>query len=154
MVQLEDGTWFIRFRLWQATLNMLRDFPLAGVGLDNFLYSYDSYRLPEAWREPSLSHPHQILLHFWVALGLPGLCFLFWQQITFWRAWWRAQGRSQNGTLARALLVGLGASMASTLAHGMIDNSYFLVDLAFVWMLTFALVADFQEAEDGFLPFP
>lgn len=142
---LDGGTWFIRFRLWEATLAMLRDFPLLGVGLDNFLYAYDAYRLPDAWREPDLSHPHQIFLHFWVALGLPGLALLLWQQWIFWGKLFRRRALP-DGTVARALLVGLGASMAATVAHGLIDNSYFLVDLAFIWTLTLALVAELPEA--------
>ncbi len=148
VVNVEGGTWFIRLRLWQATIAMLRDFPLLGVGLDNFLYAYDTYRLPEAWREPDLSHPHQIVLHFWVALGLPGLALFGWQLGAFWRAWGRASHRLAAGTMARALLVGLGASMSATLAHGLIDNSYFLVDLSFIWMLTLALVGGWAAAPD------
>ncbi|MBA3531154.1 MAG: O-antigen ligase family protein, partial [Ardenticatenales bacterium] len=136
---LEGGTWYIRFRLWEATIAMLRDFPLLGVGLDNFLYVYEHYRLPEAWREPDLSHPHQLLLHFWVALGVPGVILLLWQQAAFWRHWFRTLARAHWGTMARALLVGMGSSMIATLSHGMIDNSFFLVDLAFIWMMTLAI---------------
>ena len=142
----EGGTWFIRFRLWEATLSMISDFPVLGVGLDNFLYVYDAYRLPEAWREPDLSHPHQIILHFWVALGIPGLLLLFWQQGAFWRKWRQLSQIVPKGSVPWAILIALGASMAATLAHGMIDNSYFLVDLAFIWMMTLALVGEFERA--------
>jgi O-antigen ligase len=135
---VEGGTWFIRMKLWEATLTMIRENPVLGVGLDNFLYTYEQYRLPEAWREPDLSHPHQILLHFWVALGIPGLLFLIWQQVAFWRGWWTQQQQALS-EWHRAMLIGVGGSMVATLAHGMIDNSYFLVDLAFVWMLTLAV---------------
>ncbi|MGB0385642.1 MAG: O-antigen ligase family protein [Ardenticatenaceae bacterium] len=145
-LNFEGGTWYIRFRLWEATWDMLRDFPILGVGLDNFLYVYDAYRLPEAWREPDLSHPHQIFLHFWVALGIPGLLLLFWQQGAFWRKWRQLSQYVPKNSNAWGLLIGLGASMAATLAHGMIDNSYFLVDLAFIWMMTLALVAEFERA--------
>ena len=34
------------------------------------------------------------------------------------------------------------ASMLAALAHGLIDNSFFLVDLAFVLMLTLAIVGN------------
>lgn len=144
-LNFEGGTWFIRFRLWEATVAMIGDFPLLGIGLDNFLYVYDAYRLPEAWREPDLSHPHQIILHFWVALGIPGLLLLFWQQGLFWRKWRQLSEILPQGSTSRAILIGLGASMAATLAHGMIDNSFFLVDLAFIWMMTFALVGEFGK---------
>ena len=39
-----------------------------------------------------------------------------------------------------ALIIGLMASMVDFLTHGMIDASYFVVDLAFVFMLTLALM--------------
>jgi O-antigen ligase len=143
-LNFEGGTWFIRLRLWEATVAMLQDYPLFGVGLDNFLYIYDTYRLPEAWREPDLSHPHQILLHFWVALGIPGLLLLLWQQAAFWQKWRHLSQKLAKGTLAWAFLIGLGASMFATFAHGMIDNSFFLVDLAFIWMMTLALIGEWE----------
>ncbi|MFV0644069.1 MAG: O-antigen ligase family protein, partial [Sphingomonadaceae bacterium] len=145
LINFNEGTWAIRRALWQSTLNMLRDYPLTGVGLDNFLYLYrEQYILldTEAWREPNLNHPHQIVLHFWVALGIPGLIVFVWQQIAYWRTWFHAQRRLSVNSASRALLIGLGASMTATLAHGLIDNSFFLVDLAFIWMLNMAFVAE------------
>ncbi len=137
-INVEGGTWFIRMRLWESTIAMIQDHPILGVGLDNFLYVYEQYRLPEAWREPDLSHPHQMILHFWVALGIPGVVLMLWQQIAFWRGWW-AEKRKEVKAWQTAMLIGLSAGMVATLAHGLIDNSYFLVDLAFIWMLTLAL---------------
>lgn len=145
---VEGGTWFIRMKLWEATLTMIRENPVVGVGLDNFLYTYEQYRLPEAWREPDLSHPHQIFLHFWVALGIPGLLLLVWQQVAFWCGWWQAKQHALTAWQS-ALLIGLGGSMVATLAHGMIDNSYFLVDLAFVWMMTLAFGTVAKEKVRG-----
>jgi hypothetical protein len=37
--------------------------------------------------------------------------------------------------------------MVATLAHGLIDNSFFLVDLAFIWMMTMALIGDFNDGQ-------
>ena len=48
---------------------MARDNWLFGVGPDNFLTHYRAYMLPEAWREPNISHPHNLLLDAWVSLG-------------------------------------------------------------------------------------
>ena len=152
LINFNEGTWAIRRSLWRATINMLRDYPLTGVGMDNFLYLYrDQYILLDtpAWREPNLNHPHQIVLHFWVALGVPGLILLFGQQIAYWRTWLRQQRRLLANSAERALLIGLGASMAATIAHGLIDNSFFLVDLAFVWMLNLAVVAGLGEDREG-----
>ena len=53
---------------------MIRDHPLFGVGLDNFLYAYRGrYILDAAWQEPNLNHPHNIILDFATRLGLLGL---------------------------------------------------------------------------------
>ncbi|HBY99254.1 MAG TPA: hypothetical protein DEP84_35820, partial [Chloroflexi bacterium] len=142
IMNLSEGTGLIRMSLWRSTLNMLSDnfHWLKGVGLDNFLYLYPHYIRPEAWREPNLSHPHNILLHYWVALGLLGGMVLIWQQVAFWLAAVRAW--HQRTAVTASLMLGLSASMVGFLAHGLIDNSYFLVDLAFVFMLTAALMAD------------
>ena len=45
-----------------------------------------------------------------------------------------------------ALIIGLMASMIDFLTHGLVDASYFVVDLAFVFMLTLALVQKVSKA--------
>jgi O-antigen ligase len=126
-------------KLWEATLAMIRDHPLFGVGLDNFLYQYPRYMLPEAWQEPDLSHPHNIVLDWWTRLGVMGVAALIWLQVAFFHLGLRLYRSLEEGDL-RALALGLMASMVGFLAHGLIDNSYFLVDLAFVFFVTLGIV--------------
>ena len=121
---------------------MIRDHPLFGVGLDNFLYEYPKYILPEAWREPNLSHPHNVVLDFWVRLGILGVAVLIWMEVEFLRRAWRAFRQKQD-LQTRALAVALMASMLDFLAHGMVDAAYFVVDLAFVFMFTLGVAASF-----------
>jgi O-antigen ligase len=67
-------TGVFRVNLWRASLEMIRENPLLGVGLDNFLYAYRGrYILDAAWQEPNLNHPHNIFLDFATRLGLLGL---------------------------------------------------------------------------------
>lgn len=146
------STGFFRLRLWQSALAMLRDHPLLGVGLDNFLYQYRTrYILPDAWQEPNLSHPHNLLLDFGTRLGLGGILLLFWLQGGFWRSALRAYRRASLPA-TRALLAGLMASMAAFLAHGLVDNSYFLVDLAFIFFLSVGLVKRLETGEGSARP--
>jgi O-antigen ligase len=135
LLDLEQGTTFRRLKLWEAALHMIQDYPLTGIGLDNFLYEYPNYMLPEAWQEPGLSHPHNILLDFWTRLGLGGLLLLVWLVAAFVSLALRLYRRLPDGN-ARAIILGWMASMAAMLAHGLIDNSYFLVDLAFIFFLS------------------
>ncbi|MGE5140440.1 MAG: O-antigen ligase family protein [Rudaea sp.] len=144
LFQEGTGTGFFRVAVWTSALHMIQDHPLLGVGLDNFLYEYPKYMLPEAWREPNLSHPHNVLLDFWVRLGSFGLVVLVWMQVDFFRRAWRSFRRAGD-RFTMALAVGLAASMADFLAHGMIDAAYFVVDLAFVFMLSMGLIASLDE---------
>lgn len=148
LLDLEQGTTFFRLQLWRSSLAMVADHPLLGVGLDNFLYAYRTqYVLPTAWEEFNLSHPHNVLLDFWLRLGLPGLGLLVWLVVSFFRRAWRAYRRFAAGKAEQVLLLGLMAGMVNTLAHGMVDSAFFLVDLAFVFMLMLALVQKLVEAE-------
>jgi len=147
LLDLEGGTAFFRVRLWQSTWNMIRDHPVLGVGPDNFLYLYRTrYVLPSAWQELNLSHPHNLVLDFWSRIGLAGLAALILTVVVFFR---KALGLWRRATDAdtRTLALGLMGSLAGALAHGLIDNVYFLVDLAFVYALTMGLVVWLWEKE-------
>ena len=148
-----DSTSLLRVRLWGSALEMLWDHPLFGVGLDNFVYAYNparggSYLDPAAWREPDLSHPHNVVLDGWLSLGIGGLLLLVGLLERFWRLA-RAALRGSGGAVA----LGAVGAMAAALAHGLTDNSFFLPDLAALWWATFVLVGA-QQAQDGGLGGP
>jgi O-antigen ligase len=145
LLDTTEGTTFFRLQLWQSSWAMIRDQPLLGVGLDNFLYAYRShYVLPTAWEEFDLSHPHNLVFDFWLRLGLPGLLILVWLVVAFFRQGWQAYKRSPEGD-RRLLTLGLMAGMVNFVAHGLVDNAFFLVDLAFAFVLMLALI----QAIDG-----
>jgi len=144
-----SGTSFFRTKLWLSAWRMFLDQPLFGVGPDNFLYQYRSkYILPEAWQEPNLSHPHNIALDYLSRLGLFGFASGLWLQIGFWKAAVGVYRRLRSSPTNSALLplcLGLMASVADMLAHGLVDNSFFLVDLAYAFCLTLALMQHLQR---------
>lgn len=141
MFDFEQGTGFFRLKLWQASLAMLRDYWPAGVGLDNFLYLYRTrYILPEAWQEPNLSHPHNVILDFGTRLGLGGIAVLLWLQIAFWGHAWQIYKKSPS-----PVVLGLMGSMAVFLGHGLVDNAYFLLDLALAFFLVMGVVQGLAE---------
>src|SRR5207249_1227032 len=76
-----------RVDLWQSSLEMIRDHPLLGIGLDNFSYVYQQLYLREgAAAEPNLSHPHNWIFDFWLSLGFLGLVAFVWLLLRFWRS--------------------------------------------------------------------
>ncbi len=140
LFQEGTGTGFFRVSVWQSGVAMIRDHPVFGVGLDNFLYEYPHYIQPDAWREPNLAHPHNIVLDFWVRMGIFGVVALAWMLWGFYRT-----GLRKLTGANRALVLGLMASLTAALAHGMIDAAYFYVDLAFVFMLTFGVMMQLDD---------
>src|SRR5207248_4521867 len=65
-----------RYRLWAATLRMLRDHPILGAGLSGFQQTVDRYRNGSYTEQ--LIYPHNILLNFWSETGLLGLAAFAW----------------------------------------------------------------------------
>ncbi|HXF70771.1 MAG TPA: O-antigen ligase family protein [Thermoflexus sp.] len=129
---IPGSTVFFRVRLWASTVDLLREHPLFGVGPDNFLYWYRSrYIRPDAWQEPNLSHPHNVFLDFWARTGLIGLMAGLAWQILFWR-WVGRRGASRD-----PWRWGAAGGMADVIGHGLVDNGFFLVDLAFAFMVIF-----------------
>jgi O-antigen ligase len=137
----EGGTGFFRLKLWGSAWRMFLDHPVLGVGLDNFLYEYRSkYIQPDAWQDPNLSHPHDMVLDFLSRLGVLGFACGIWLIVGFWRTaivTFRKPGADPE---ARALCLGLMASVADMLAHGVVDHSFFLLDLAYAFFLILAAV--------------
>ncbi|HZY41033.1 MAG TPA: O-antigen ligase family protein, partial [Anaerolineae bacterium] len=146
----EGGTSFFRVALWKSTLDLIGDRLWLGVGPDNFLYAYRGrYLRPEAWQEPSLSHPHNVVLDFAARLGLLGLTAFVAMQAAFWRVAWRVMRNAKSSLKIEhwSLIIGLMASMIDFLAHGLVDAAYFVVDLSFVFMLTLALVQKLDRSD-------
>ncbi len=75
VIDFGEGTSFFRVRVWQSAIQMIAERPLTGFGLDQFLNAFRGrYMMPDAWQEPSLSHPHNWMLDWWVRLGDCSAC--------------------------------------------------------------------------------
>ncbi|MCC7018806.1 MAG: O-antigen ligase family protein [Ardenticatenales bacterium] len=132
-------TLYYRVRLWQSAVRMGLDHPVLGVGLDNFMGLYrDRYVQRDVIQERFLSHPHNVALDWWTRLGLPGAVLL-----AAWLVWFaRSAVRvviAGPGTDRTWAAVGAG-TLVYGLAHGLLDNSFFLVDLAVYTWVSQALI--------------
>lgn len=158
-----------RVNVWISALKMGRDHPLFGVGPDNFLYYYfdrqfvdrknpatlcipNTIVLPakhyinpnlsaNAWQEPCLSHPHNVVLDAWLSTGLIGLIALAVIVVGFGLLAYRNVQRFKPG-LPRAVQVACMAIVVATLGHGLVDNSIFVPDLAVAFWLALAFTAN------------
>ena len=121
--------------------------------MDQFLYHYPRYMHPEAWREASLSHPHNIVLDYWLRLGLLGLAGLAWAAWLVVRRVRLATGPAAGATrpaggLPLALGLGGAGALVALVVHGLLDNSYFVLDLAYATWIIF-LVVELAGERDG-----
>jgi O-antigen ligase len=138
------GTTFIRLGLWKASLLMIRDHPILGVGPDNFLYYYGDYIQPGAEVERFLSHPHNLALDFWLRLGIGGLVALV---VVIWaavRSALLALKRLPESRL-RLMVIASIAGVAAMVCHGLVDSSFFVIELAYWFMLILAWLGRFQH---------
>src|SRR5690606_35846335 len=108
----------------------------------------------DAWQEPNLSHPHNLVLDFWLSVGAVGLAGAAWLVARMLRGaltLWRSASQAD----LRAAGLALAACTVDFVVHGFFDNSYFLVDLAIIFWLSQALVRAQREAlEPGIIDHP
>ena len=110
---------------------------------NNYNIPGHSYMVAGGKDEPFLSHPHNVVLDFWLSTGLLGLIAAAWLLAVFLRRahilYYGAAEEECGGTRLTVLMA--VAAQVGLLAHGLVDNSYFVVDLAMVFWLCLAAVA-------------
>jgi O-antigen ligase len=153
---LDPGSSLLRFTIWGSALHMGIDHPVFGIGPDQFLNQFQAGYGPcqqtdqgvqsteQGFNECFTSHPHNIFLDYWLTLGIMGVIVLVWLLWRYYResinlARWAAS-RVGADPLARALALGLIAAMTDFFVHGLVDNSYFLMDLSLIFWMSCAMV--------------
>jgi O-antigen ligase len=125
-----------RLPLWQATIDMLRHYPVFGAGLSGF-----ETRLAPYWNETHIDrfiYPHNILLNFWVATGILGVVAFGWLLLQGFRiSWggWRSPMRDWA-----PLCLGVFLALIGIVVHGLVDVPYFKNDLSLEFWVLLALI--------------
>ena len=141
----------MRAILWHEAILLIQRHPL-GIGLDQFYYYHNptygrSLLTPEqqAQVEPYAAHPHNLILDAWLRLGPLGVVAFVALFARFIRSALTAIRTSRDPS-ARYLALGALAALAATVVHGLVDNFYFVPDLAFAFWLLLALVEYYRCA--------
>ncbi len=130
-----NNTLEARFRLWGATLRMLRDHPIFGTGLSGFRTSIDPYR--NGVFTEDLIYPHNIVLNFWTETGLLGLAAFAWLLVQAFRVAWTGW-RAGDGRW-RPLQLGVLLALVGMVVHGLVDVPYWKNDLSLEFWVLLAL---------------
>ncbi len=125
----ESHTAHLRFQVWSRTPRMIEDYPIFGVGADNYVKHASDYGLIS----PGVpSHAHNIPLVFATELGIPGLIVLVWIMLALYRTLvgaMRVRGEPEH-SLALALTgVFLALLVDGITDYGYGDNAFFLTVL-------------------------
>jgi len=144
---LADSSNAYRIKMWGITLDIIRDYPMAGVGFGHlpFKQTYETYI-----RTMPIYHSHNTYLQTAAETGIPGLIvFLFFLFILF-----KYSINSLNKTedrYIRILSAGVLSGVAGVLAHGLVENVLYLpkIIMTFWFMIGFILtlirIKDKQE---------
>lgn len=141
---------FSRFEIWQRATLILTDFPLTGLGINNFRHIvpilYPIFSLPP---DIDIAHAHNQLLQMGVDLGLPGLIIYLslWILIAalLWQSW--RSKNSQTSILQQSLIIGLTGTFTSGWIYGMVDTIALGSRPSFLWWLLLALLVVIHQEQ-------
>ena len=132
----QDASGQNRLALWElsaVTLSQSFNHFTFGLGIGGFA------QIQDAWRNPltiePLLYPHNILLNFWVELGLLGALGFGWVIINFFTLA-ADKIKFQRDWLA----LGAAAAMMTIIIHGLVDVPYFKNDLAVLFWIIVGLL--------------
>ena len=110
-----------RINLWRTTINISKDYPLTGIGEDNFDYYFDKYKV-EGYYDAT-GHPHNDYLNVLVNSGIPGLlAFLSMWIIIIWKGFKTAQ--DSKDPFLRELALGCTLAIIGFMVGGIFQNYY------------------------------
>jgi O-antigen ligase len=130
----------LRTGAWQTAINVIRAFPITGVGLGftNYELRAEPFRVPT--QPIPLAHPHNSYLELSAMAGLPVLIvFLALLLFALWRAW---RNWLQVDTGMRCLLSGGIATIVALSVNSVSINGWTLPPLAAIgWLVLGAIVS-------------
>jgi O-antigen ligase len=123
-----DASLVERYEIWGASLRMVQDHPVFGLGAKCFRTHSERYRVPKGQGQA-----HNQLMNVAAETGLVGLaCFLPW--VVYYVSFLFRLRRSLSHTLSRALWLSAIGSFVVVIVHGMLDAS-FGAEVALLFML-------------------
>jgi hypothetical protein len=129
-----------RLDLWRAAFAMWREYPLLGVGPDNYRLRYGPYLGYDVWYQSN--HANNLYIELLATMGVFGLAaFLGFVSVVLvqsWRLLQRLQGQRQTSLL----VLGLVGCLAASLLHGLFDHFLpWMSTLGLFWLVAGLIAA-------------
>ncbi len=131
----ERSSFHSRLMVWNASVEIIKDNPLFGIGPGTFQDVYLSYseKFDEPYLEWAIPQPHNIFLAFYLQTGLIG--FLGFILILFWFFNCR-----RDEAMPRLYRQVINILMIYILIHGLVDTTYWKNDLALMFWLIIGMM--------------
>jgi len=142
----EDSSNNFRLNVWAAVIDMIRDYPVLGIGPGNDAFNqiYPLYQRP---RFTALS-AYSVFLEVTVEAGLVGLASFLWLVAITWRQGWQQLQRLRQQQAAQGYwLMAALATQFGMLAHGLVDTVWYRPQVSTLWWLMMALVASYYQPQ-------
>jgi putative inorganic carbon (HCO3(-)) transporter len=109
----------VRWHYWKATVEVIKQSPLTGVGLGNFDL--------ERWSH----YAHNSYLQIWAEMGIPGIIAFLWLIALLITRRIKNLAHSRDKPYLAALL----AANAAFLIHNLVDFTFFLPEVCTIWWI-------------------
>lgn len=128
-----------RLYYWQASLNMIKQHPLVGIGWRKFGLLYDCYKLQGA---NTSRYAHNAFLQIAAETGILGLLSFLGIIFAFCRS--GLEAIKKNGA-ERPLKIGLFCGGCAFLIHNLVDLSFYFGQVSFFWWVILGLFVTNQK---------
>jgi len=133
----QQNTILQRLSFWKSSLAMIKDFPLTGVGAGNFSNIYLKYKY---FLANETMFAHNIFLQAWAETGILGIISIIWLLAAFIKTSFKIE--------KNLITIGLIASCSVFIVNNMLDFSYFIPQVSFLWWLYLGLLSRARKTDN------
>ncbi|MBR5156444.1 MAG: O-antigen ligase family protein [Clostridia bacterium] len=136
----KDTSTAYRVSIWMASVKLIRDFWMSGIGLGSeaFAMIYPKYALAGA---NFALHSHNLFLQIWVEMGLIGIVSFFALIIAFIRQAFSLAVYKKRGGVCATVIIGASAGILGYLFQGLTDNVWYNYKMLLVFWIVLGLVS-------------
>ncbi|MXZ01486.1 O-antigen ligase family protein [Candidatus Poribacteria bacterium] len=136
MIEQPTGFMGERPQWWRTSLELIKEYPLTGIGLGRFRYEYQRSGPPEQYNIPY--HAHNIYLHIAVEHGIPSLLLFLWIVVILCRQVYSIRGAT--GFWGSGTFIGASGFLISALIYGLADNILHQRTVLLFWFIVGNLI--------------